>query len=175
MSARQLSLNEELQSLVPDDKREPASGWNITLKVDIHADTRRLFNALIEPEYRELWLRLPGQAEADGLAASQTGNLFRLDYFRNSRLDLSIVGAYRTCRTRKIVCSWWKSSFNSTVTSVDFRLDGNFGHTILRLNHRGLVSRDEYLWHRELWRGSLWKLRCIFQDPFQDRYRGGKS
>jgi hypothetical protein len=96
------------------------------------------------------------------LDTSQAGSLFRLDYFRNGRLDLSIVGAYHTCRTRKIICSWWKNSFNSTTTSVDFRLDGNFGHTILRLNHRGLVSRDEYLWHRELWRGSLCELRSIF-------------
>ena len=162
MSVPQLSLNRDLQSVVQDDKREQASGLNIRLKVDIHADARRLFNALIEPEYRELWLRLPGQVEAGGLTASQAGSLFRLDYFRNGRLDLSIVGAYHTCRTRKIICSWWKNSFNSTTTSVDFRLDSNFGHTILRLNHRGLVSRDEYLWHRELWRGSLCELRSIF-------------
>ena len=103
MSARPLSLNEELQGLVPYDRRASASGWNIKLNVDMRGDTGHLFNALIEPEYRELWLRLPGLVEACGLLASQAGYLLRLDYFRKKRSDPSIDVAYHTSSEHKII------------------------------------------------------------------------
>jgi uncharacterized protein YndB with AHSA1/START domain len=162
MSAHQLSLASDAEGTVRDHEQEPNSGRNIAMKVDIHADTRRIFLALVEPEYRELWMRFPGQDQGGRLAASQAGDLFRLDYYQAGKLDLSIVGAYRTCRWRKIVCSWWTGIPKSPVSSVEFHLDGSFENSLLRLNHRGLVAEREYLWHREMWRLSLAKLQCIF-------------
>ena len=161
MNAHSSWLIDDRQTSISEDNPEPK--WNIAMTVDVHADTRRLFNALVEPEYRELWMRLPGQEQGGGrLAASRAGELFRLDYYRAGLLDLSIVGAYHTCRCRKIICSWWTGTSKSPASSVEFHLDGSFENSLLRLNHRGLVSEREYLWHREMWRLSLEKLQCIF-------------
>jgi hypothetical protein len=162
MNATQLSLIGDAQSLVRDNELEPDPKWDIAMKVDIHADTRRLFTALVEPEYRELWMRIPGQGQNGRVAASHAGDLFRLDYYSAAKLELSIVGAYHTCRSRKIICSWWMGTPKSSVSSVEFHLDGSFGYSVLRLKHRGLVTEREYLWHRELWRLSLARLQCVF-------------
>jgi uncharacterized protein YndB with AHSA1/START domain len=100
------------------------------MKVKVHANTRRIFNALTQPEYRELWMRLPGQDQLGRIVALQSKDLFRIDYFQAETLSLTILGSYRRCRPRKITFDWWKASLNSVSSLVEIHLDGCFDSSI---------------------------------------------
>jgi activator of HSP90 ATPase len=138
------------------------SSSNIVLSCTINADARRIFQALIEPEYRELWMRMPSQDEGGHICASKSRDLFRLDYHRFGKLEVSIFGSYHTCRRRRQVFSWWKNAPNSTVSLVELCLEGSFSSSVLRLTHRGLDTKAEYVWHTAMWRASLARLTSIF-------------
>jgi hypothetical protein len=157
------SLQHSAEALARDVVKEPASDWRISMKVKINAHTRRIFRALIEPEYLELWVQVPGQDQAGRIVASQSKNLFRLDYLRAGDLELIILGSYRSSRQRKIFFDWWKTSSNSAASLVEIRLDGCFDRSILSLTHRGIFEEKECLWQMEMWRTSLAKLQGLFR------------
>jgi hypothetical protein len=162
MSVTTLSLQNDPETLTRGVAKELALDRRIAMKVKVNAHTRRIFNALIEPEYRELWLRLPGQDQSGRIVALQSKDLFRIDYFQSETLSLTILGSYRRCRQRKITFSWWKASLNSVSSFVEIRLDGCFDCSILSLTHCGIFEKREYLWHREMWEESLAKLQEMF-------------
>jgi activator of HSP90 ATPase len=139
-----------------------ACSTDITLSCTINAEAKRIFHALIEPEYRELWMRIPDQDENARIIASNSRDLFRLDYYRFGQLDLSIVGCYRICRRRRQVFNWWRNTPTSTSSLVELRLDGSFSSSVLRLKHRGLGTEAEYIWHSQMWRASLTSLALLF-------------
>jgi hypothetical protein len=143
---------------------EPLPDWCISMNVKINANTQRIFNSLIEPEYRELWLQLPGKDHADRIVASQSKDLFRLDFFQSENLELTILGSYRRCRQRKISFDWWIASSYSVASIVEVRLDGSFQSSVLSLTHRGILGKKEYLWQQEMWKASLAKLQKLFSD-----------
>lgn len=157
MSASTLSLQHS--DLAYGVAKEPAT---ISMKVKVNADTRRIFNALIEPEYRELWVRLPGQDRAGHIVASQSRNLFRLDFFQSGNLALSVLGSYRSCRRHKILFDWWNTSSDSTSSHVEIHLDGCFDCSVLSLTHRGILGKTEYLWQKAMWEESLTNLQELF-------------
>jgi hypothetical protein len=161
MSAQTVSLQQGAEDLNRSEVKAPASGWRIAMQVKVKANTRRIFNALIEPEYRELWMLLPGHDQTSRVVASQSKNLFRLDYFRSGSLALIILGAYRVCNRRKILFDWWQTSSKFTSSSVEIRLDSCSGCSVLSLTHSGLIEKREYLWHRQMWEASLAKLERL--------------
>jgi hypothetical protein len=141
---------------------KPALDRRISMKVKVNADARRIFNALIEPEYRELWIRLPGQDQSGRIVALQSKDLFRIDYFQSETLSLTILGSYCRCRRRKITFNWWIASLDSVSSFVEIRLNGCFDGSILSLTHCGIFEKKEYLWHKEMWEESLAKLQELF-------------
>ncbi len=162
MSETAWSLHHAPEILTRVLVKEPAPDRRIAMKVKVNAHTRRIFNALIEPEYRELWIRLPGQDQSGRIVALQSKDLFRIDYFKSETLSLTILGSYSRCRQRKITFNWWKASLNSVSSFVEIRLDGCFGGSILSLTHCGIFEKKEYLWHKEMWEESLAKLQGLF-------------
>jgi hypothetical protein len=162
MSVTTLSLHHAPQTLSRGVVKEPAPDWRIAMKVKVNADTRRIFNALVEPEYRELWIRLPGQGQSGRIVALQSKDLFRIDYLQSETLSLTILGSCCRCRQRKIAFNWWKASLNSVSSFVEIRLDGCFDGSILSLTHCGILEKNEYLWHKEMWEESLAKLQQLF-------------
>jgi activator of HSP90 ATPase len=151
-----------LQSASQKEASAEDRSSEFAMSCTINASAKRIYQALIEPEYRELWMRMPGQDENGRILALKSQDLFRLDYHRFGRLDLSIFGSYQVCRCRRQLFSWWKNSPNSKVSLVEFRLEGSFSNSILRLNHRGLDAEAEYVWHSEMWRASLARLASMF-------------
>jgi activator of HSP90 ATPase len=151
-----------LRPVSPTDELAEDRSSDIDLSCTINAETKRVFQALIEPEYLELWMRMPGQDENGRIVVSKSCDLFRLDYHRFGKLDVSIVGSYRTCRSRRQVWNWWKNPPNSRVSLVEFRLEGSFGSSVLRLRHRGLDAKAEFAWHTAMWSASLASLALMF-------------
>lgn len=162
MSETTLSLQDAQETLTRGVVKQPAVDWQISMKVKVNANTQRIFNALVEPEYRELWIRLPGHVQSGRIVALQSKDLFRIDYFQSGALSLTIFGSYRRCRQRKITFNWWKASSNAASSFVEIRLDGRFGSSILSLTHCGIFEEKEYLWHKEMWEESLAKLQEMF-------------
>jgi hypothetical protein len=162
MSKTTLSRQHAPEIFTRDVVTEPALDRRISMKVKVKEGTRRIFNALIEPEYRELWIRLPGQDQSDRIVALQSKDLFRIDYFQSQTLSLTILGSYRKCRQRKINFNWWKASLNSVSSFVEIRLDECFDRSILSLTRCGMFEKQEYFWHKEMWEGSLAKLQELF-------------
>jgi hypothetical protein len=162
MSETTLSLQHALEIMTHGFVKEPALDRHISMSVKVRANTRRIFNALTQPEYRELWMRLPGQDQSGRIVALQSKDLFRIDYFQSQTLSLTILGSYRRCRQWKINFNWWKASLNSVLSLVEIRLDGCFDSSILSLTHCGIFEKQEYFWHKEMWEGSLAKLQELF-------------
>ena len=139
----------------------------IALQMNVHADRRRIFDALTLPEYIETWLSLPCAHSDCRTVASQTDSFYRLDHYAADGLDLSITGSYRVCRRGKMFFSWRKSracdgSALLPESSVMIRLYGDFSRSTLCFSHAGYFSNDEYYWHSELWKRSLKKLQQLF-------------
>jgi hypothetical protein len=162
MSETTLSLHHAPETFTRGVERGPTPDRRISMRVKIKANTRRIFNALIEPEYRELWIRLPGQGQSGRIVALQAKDLFRIDYFQSETLALTILGSYCRCRQRRITFNWWKASVNSVSSFVEIHLDGGFESSILSLTHCGILEKKEYLWHKEMWEESLAKLQKLF-------------
>lgn len=144
-------------------ERKALPGQNIAISVGFKVDAKRMFNALVGPEYREIWLCLPGQDESISTVATQISDYYRLEFCRFGHPELVITGLYHTCRRRKLQFTWQRFARSGTTLSfVDIRLEGDFGNTVLHLNHFGIRSRKEYLWHERMWQASLQKLRHLF-------------
>ena len=131
-------------------------GWQIALRITVLGTTRRVFNALVEREYRELWMKFPGQDARGELRASQRGESFRIDHYQSRQIVSTISGTYHARRLRKIVIHWVRQSPSGKAPSlVEFRVAGSFHSSIIRLNHRGIGFWDDYLWHSQMWESSL--------------------
>jgi hypothetical protein len=162
MRARGMSLQIAPEDLNPSEARVPVSEWPLNMKLKVNANTQRIFNALIEPEYRELWLRLPNQQKSDRTVASQSKSLSRADYFRSDSLELTILGSYR-CRTAaEGLLGLWNASSNAVARFVEIRLDGCFDSGMRSLTHCGIRGEKEYRWQKEMWRASLKRLQRLF-------------
>jgi len=140
-----------------------ASQWKIGISISVNADARRLSQTFTEPEYLETWLCLPNHNGSSHAIAARTGNDYRLDLYCGETLSAVITGSYLVSHQRKMLLSWTRTSVrsgaaNPSLSFVDIRLRGNFGSSILELEHTGLNSAAEYFWQMAMWRASLEKL-----------------
>lgn len=138
--------------------------WTIAMSVDVNADARRIFHALTVPEYLEAWVAMPGRNPGATIVAARTANGYSLEARRDGRVDVSIRASYLFCHQRKMRLAWRKETEPfSQDSKVDVRLRGNFGSTILELEHSALASSDECLWHQHMWRASLERLQFLLR------------
>lgn len=133
------------------------------MRLSIPSDAGRIHQALIQPEYLETWITLPGDTADSRLVAWREGGSYRFDHYRNGRLDLTISGNDRVRRRRKMLFTWKKNADRIAAESlVSIRLCGNFSSTILELHHTGIVSKQECEWQRQMWCRSLDRLCQLF-------------
>jgi hypothetical protein len=135
--------------------------YAICLSVRVRAETRRLFQALVVPEYLETWLRIPEEG-ACTIAPMKEPNGFVLQCA--SPKAVRIEAGYSAWRRRRLSINW-RLEKNRIVreSSVAMRLIGDFECSVLSLCHTGLGSSEEFAWHRRLWTESLERLTKLFQ------------
>lgn len=80
--------------------------WTISLRVDIEANTHRLFEAFTRPEYLETWLRFPHDDASARMVGWQEGDGFRLDHYLCGQRDTILRCRFLTSRRRKLLFTW---------------------------------------------------------------------
>ena len=136
----------------------------IDVKVEIQADAKRLFVALTEPEFLEVWVCLPGSPPGLNPIVSRSGEDLHFAFINPGVKAEVIVWESLVCRRRKIVLRWARYLRSARFVSiVDIRLRGNFGSTIIELNHSGISDLEECDWCRRLWKLSLSRLSILMQ------------
>jgi hypothetical protein len=134
----------------------------ICMSIRVRAEARRLFQALVVPEYLETWLRIPGAGSSCSLVAMEPARGFVLEC--GSQKPVRLFASYTLWRRRRVgIC--WRLERNQAVKEsfVALRLTGDFEFTVLSLCHTGLGSAEELAWHHRLWAESLNRLRGLFQ------------
>jgi uncharacterized protein YndB with AHSA1/START domain len=147
------------------NRRVATNPQEVDFAVEIRGDAMRLFVALTEPEFIETWITLPGTSGMNRII-SREGADVRFDLFDRGSSTQGMVWKSVVCRRRKIVFSCIRS-FESgrSETVVDIRLRGNFGSTLIDLNHRCIGGPEERDWYRELWTRSLSRLSSLMKFP----------
>lgn len=140
------------------------SRWDICLHTAIHADIRRVFNAVTMPEYREAWICPPDANDKCHVVALQTRVCYRIDIYRADALDTRITGSQRKWQPEEMEFTWRKRCESLSIqTMVHIHLHDKSGGTALDLVHSGFTSAAESLWHQRLWSKSLEKLTWLLE------------
>lgn len=135
----------------------------ISASVRVRAETRRLFQALMVPEYLEAWLRVPGEGTPCTVTPLQQAAGFALNWHSANATQSRILAIYRTCRRRKLMICWKLERDDlARESTVVMHLNGDFGCSVLSLLHLGFKSFDDFAWHRQLWGTSLERLAKLF-------------
>jgi uncharacterized protein YndB with AHSA1/START domain len=154
-------------------RRTVRNSQAIDIKVEVPADARRLFVALTEPEFLEAWVCLPGMPLGLNPIVSRTGEDLHFAFINPGVKAEVIVWESLVCRRRKIVLRWARYLQSARSASiVDIRLRGNFGSTVVDLNHSGIGDLEECDWCRHLWKQSLSRLSILMQHPAGHLARG---
>jgi uncharacterized protein YndB with AHSA1/START domain len=139
-----------------------ATAASVHVKVQIHADAQRLFLALTEPEFVDLWLTPPEAHTSPTSIVSRNGGDLHICFLHQGFKSEEAVWKYVVRRRRKIRF-WWIRNDESggSETLVTIRLRGNFGCTIVALTHSGIAGTQDCDLYRNLWTGSLSKLSSL--------------
>ena len=137
--------------------------YTISANVRIRTETRRLFYAVVVPEYLDAWLRVPDHDAAWAVTPLHQTPGFTLNW-RNARAAHSrILAVYKTCRRRKLIIGWKLENGDLLKeSSVVIRISGDFGCSVLSLFHSGFATLDDFAWHRQFWNLSLVRLARLF-------------
>jgi hypothetical protein len=146
------------------ERKTGTGNRSIALSIGVHADARRISQALTEPEYLEAWISMPNVAGDSRIVASKREDGYRLDQVRAGRSIASFLGSFLFCHQRKMRLSWRDAAApEMTESLIDFRIRGNFASSVLELRHTALASTGEFLWYQQLWRVSLVRLATILR------------
>lgn len=136
----------------------------IQARVRIKTDARRLFQALVSPEYVETWLAIPG-ANSPSVVSFVTS--YAPIAWECSLLDdasLRIQANFEVARRRRLSIFWKiENGPHRLENRISARLIGEFNHTTLSIFHAGFKSSDDRDWHQELWHGSLRRLANLYR------------
>ena len=139
-------------------------GTDVRASVRIEAEWPRIFNALIVPEYLDVWLTMPGVERLECRAELKTLGGFRIDVFVGGAVQRAIHGAWIRSRPDEISYLWERNRAGSAAKSlVKLRLSGGPRRCSLNLRHHGLWDQKERDWYSMMWRESLDKLRGIME------------
>lgn len=137
--------------------------YTISACVRVRADTRRLFQAVVVPEYLDAWLRVPEDEASWAVTPLQQTAGFVLDWCDARATQSRILAVYKTCRRRKLTICWkLEKDHLLKESSVIMRLSGDFGCSVLSLFHSGFGTFDDFAWHRQFWNASLERLAKLF-------------
>jgi hypothetical protein len=136
--------------------------WSVVASIAVHADPRRIHQALTLPEYLETWICLPDRLPDSSLAAFGEANGFRLVHSAEGRIVTSIAAYFLSRRLRALRLHWRKSCAPFCAGGlVDFRIREHSVGCVVEVRHAALASAEEFLWHQRLWRSSLQKLASL--------------
>ena len=135
----------------------------VCASVRVRTETRRLFQAVVVPEYLDAWLRVPEQDVSWAVAPLQQTAGFVLNWRIAGVAQSQILAIYKTCRRRKLIVGWKLHKNNClTESRLIMNLNGDFGCSVLTLFHTGFGTFDDFAWHRQLWHLSLERLANLF-------------
>lgn len=147
-------------------RRMSKNSGAIDVRAEVQADAKRLFVALTEPEFLEAWVCLPGAPTGLNPIVSRTGEDLHFAFMHPEARAEVIVWEGLVRRRRKIVFRWARYARSAgSASTVDIRLRGNFGSTIVDLSHRGIGDLEECDWCKQLWKRSLSRLSVLMQTP----------
>jgi uncharacterized protein YndB with AHSA1/START domain len=136
----------------------------IRASVRIKADTRRLFQALVSPEYVETWLILPDQSGSWDVSASAANPESAWECCAAEGRPLRIQAAFTVARRSRLSICWkLERGLQRYESMITLRLIGDFDYSTLSLCHVGFTSDDELAWHWRLWEGSLGRLAKLYE------------
>lgn len=160
MSTQRLELKPYSLQMEMEKGRAVNPPYTICMSVRVRAETRRLFQALVVPEYLETWLRIPEGASS--IAPMEEAKGFILQ--SSTPKAIRIEAGCNAWRRRKLSIRW-RVEKNRLVreSNVAMRLTGDFECSVLSLCHTGLGSTEDCAWHRRLWAESLERLTKLFQ------------
>ena len=165
MSATSLAVRPIPSHLEPHVGRPPCSVSDLIIATRVHADRRRLFQALTLPEYMEAWIALTGDSDMR-LAVSSNSESFSIDIADANRPGPSITGVYLMRRRSKLIFTWKNGwSPDGAMCVVTIRLRGDFDRSELVLVHAGLKTWREFEWHLRFWQESIRRLSNLFLSP----------
>jgi uncharacterized protein YndB with AHSA1/START domain len=158
----------ELQDVLGKDQnavvRLSHLSTDVRASVRIEAEWPRIFNALIVPEYLDVWLTMPGVERLECRAEQKTLGGFRIDLFVGGSLQKAIHGSWIRSRPDEISYLWERNRTGSAAKSlVKLRLRGGPRRCSLHLKHHGLWDQKERDWYSIMWRKSLDRLRGIME------------
>lgn len=157
--------------------KDLTSDWlSVRSEASIHADIRRLFHALTDPEYLEAWLCVPGHRPGCSIGATRYDRDYRIEHSCEGRQSVVISGRYLVLRRRHVMFSW-KVSGDVCVpgSEVEIRLRGDFERTTLSLRHSGFASRHDSKWHQALWNVSIGRLVSLYSVPDRPQFSTGRD
>jgi uncharacterized protein YndB with AHSA1/START domain len=149
---------------------------SLSMEVSIRADARRLFYALTDPEYLEVWICIPGHQSGCSTAAVRNDRDYAIEHLCHGRRSVSITGNYRVCQRRNVEFTWRvEGDVCVPETQVDVRLRGDFDRTILTLRHSGFACSFDFSWHRSLWDLSIARLVALYGTPASQQSFGQRA
>jgi uncharacterized protein YndB with AHSA1/START domain len=138
--------------------------WDVRASVAIHAEWRRILNALTVPEFMDVWLTMPGIERLECNPEQWSSGGFRIDAFVAGRPQRSIYGSCFRSRPDEISYLWEKAHSRSGANSlVTMRLRGGPRKCSVHLKHHGLCNQKERDWYSSMWQISLDKLRRVME------------
>jgi len=136
----------------------------VRVSVAIQAEWARILNALMVPEYMDLWLTMPGTERLECCPEQRFAGGFRIDIFADGREPKTIYGSCLRTRQNEISYLWERTHGGNTARSVvKLRLRSGPRRCSLQLKHHGLWSQNEVEWYSRMWQESLERLRDVME------------
>lgn len=149
---------------------------SVRAEASIHADIRRLFHALTDPEYLEAWVCAPDHRPGCSISATKCDRDYCIEHSCEGRQSVLISGRYLVLRRRHVMFSWKVNGHVCVPDSeVEIHLHGDFGRTTLFLRHSGFASRHDSMWHQALWDASINRLVSLYGAPDRSQVYSGRD
>ncbi len=145
--------------------QSPSSSGNgeISASARIGAEIPRVLHALAVPEYMEAWLQVPDAERIECRSDPRSFDRFRIDLFAAGRRRGCIYGSCLLTKPNRITYLWDSTINEGARSLVEIRLWGCLSRCSLKLQHSGLITRDEREWYSRMWRDSLHKLCSLME------------
>lgn len=136
----------------------------VRVSVAIQAEWARILNALMVPEYMDLWLAMPDVERLECCPEQRFAGGFRIDIFAGGREPKTIYGSCLRTRPNEISYLWERTHGGNTARSVvKLRLRSGPRRCSLQLWHHGLWNQREIEWYSRMWQKSLDRLRDVME------------
>jgi len=136
----------------------------VRASVAIQAEWARILNALMVPEYMDLWLTMPDVERLECCPEQRFAGGFRIDIFASEREPKTIYGSCIRTMPNEISYLWDRAhGGNSARSVVKLLLRSGPRRCSLQLRHHGLWNPKEIEWYSRMWQKSLDRLRDVME------------